>query len=87
MPCDQPVSPSTILTPARPSLPSFLQSKLAPEVSRILYVKHLPFKITTEELYDLFGRYGAIRQIRLYVLVSDLLHLTSCTALSFVHLS
>ena len=39
--------------------------RLAPEVNRILYVKNLPFKITGEELYDLFGRYGAIRQIRL----------------------
>jgi RNA recognition motif-containing protein len=30
-----------------------------------LYVKSLPFKMTSEELYDVFGRYGAIRQIRL----------------------
>lgn len=40
-------------------------SRLAPDVSRILYVKSLPFKITAEELYDLFGRFGAVRQIRL----------------------
>jgi len=40
-------------------------SRLPPEVNRILYVRNLPFKITTEELYDLFGKYGAIRQIRL----------------------
>mmetsp|Transcript_39590 Transcript_39590/g.61758 ORF Transcript_39590/g.61758 Transcript_39590/m.61758 type:complete len:138 (+) Transcript_39590:33-446(+) len=39
-------------------------SRLPPEVNRILFVRNLPFKITTEELYDLFGRYGAIRQIR-----------------------
>lgn len=38
--------------------------QLAPEVNRILYVRNLPFKISAEELYDLFGRYGAIRQIR-----------------------
>ena len=29
-----------------------------------LFVKNLPFKISGEELYDLFGRHGAIRQIR-----------------------
>lgn len=34
-------------------------------MSRILYVKSLPFKISEDELYDLFGRYGSIRQIRL----------------------
>jgi len=40
-------------------------ARLPPEVNRIVYVKNLPFKINTQELYDLFGRYGAIRQIRL----------------------
>ncbi|KAJ1506111.1 Splicing factor 3B subunit 6 [Coelomomyces lativittatus] len=39
--------------------------KLPPEVNRILLVRNLPFKITAEELYDLFGKYGAIRQIRI----------------------
>ncbi|KAL6069138.1 Pre-mRNA branch site protein p14 [Balamuthia mandrillaris] len=39
--------------------------RLAPEVNRVVFVKNLPFKITTEELYDLFGKYGAIYQIRL----------------------
>lgn len=38
---------------------------MAPDVSRILYVKSLPFKITSEEMFDIFGRFGAIRQIRL----------------------
>jgi pre-mRNA branch site protein p14 len=28
-------------------------------------VRNLPFKISAEEMYDLFGKYGAIRQIRL----------------------
>jgi pre-mRNA branch site protein p14 len=31
------------------------RGKLAPEVNRILYVKNLPYKITTEEMYDIFG--------------------------------
>ena len=34
-------------------------------MTRVLYVKSLPFKITTEDLYDIFGKFGAIRQIRL----------------------
>ncbi|KAJ5076094.1 splicing factor 3b subunit 6 [Anaeramoeba ignava] len=38
--------------------------RLPPEVNRILYIRNLPFNLTTEEIYDLFGRYGAIRQIR-----------------------
>jgi hypothetical protein len=34
-------------------------------VNRILYVRNLPFKISSEELYDIFGKYGAVYQIRL----------------------
>lgn len=40
-------------------------SRLPPEVNRILYVRNLPFKITAEELYAIFGKYGAVYQIRL----------------------
>lgn len=40
-------------------------SRLPPEVNRILYVRNLPYKISSEEIYDVFGRFGAIRQIRL----------------------
>ena len=39
--------------------------RLPPEVNLALYVRNLPFKITPEEMYDIFGKYGAIRQIRL----------------------
>ncbi|KAG7579171.1 RNA recognition motif domain [Arabidopsis thaliana x Arabidopsis arenosa] len=39
--------------------------RLPPEVTRLLYVRNLPFSITGEDMYDLFGRYGAIRQIRI----------------------
>ena len=31
---------------------------------RILFVRNLPYKISAQELYDLFGEFGAIRQIR-----------------------
>ncbi|KAK2704351.1 splicing factor 3B subunit 6-like [Artemia franciscana] len=41
-----------------------LNVRLPPEVNRILYVRNLPYKITAEEMYDIFGKYGAIRQIR-----------------------
>ena len=62
-----PLSPLSALPLSLPSpspLPS-LQFRLAPDVSRVLYVKSLPFKITTDDLYDIFGKFGAIRQIRL----------------------
>jgi pre-mRNA branch site protein p14 len=34
-------------------------------VNRILYVRNLPFTISAEELYAIFGKYGAVYQIRL----------------------
>mmetsp|Transcript_29172 Transcript_29172/g.53384 ORF Transcript_29172/g.53384 Transcript_29172/m.53384 type:complete len:146 (-) Transcript_29172:82-519(-) len=40
-------------------------SRLPPEVNRILYVRNLPFKITSDEMYAIFGKYGAVFQIRL----------------------
>ncbi|KAJ3341280.1 hypothetical protein HDU93_005250 [Gonapodya sp. JEL0774] len=39
--------------------------RLPPEVNRALFVRNLPYKITSEEMYDLFGKYGSIRQIRI----------------------
>lgn len=38
--------------------------RLPPEINRVLYVRNLPYKISSEEMYDIFGKYGAIRQIR-----------------------
>ncbi|XP_055328484.1 splicing factor 3B subunit 6-like [Paramacrobiotus metropolitanus] len=38
--------------------------RLPPEVNRILYVRNLPYKISAEDMYDIFGKYGPIRQIR-----------------------
>ena len=35
--------------------------KLAPEVNRALFVKNLNFNVTPEELFDLFGTFGATR--------------------------
>jgi pre-mRNA branch site protein p14 len=40
-------------------------TRLPPEVNRIIFVRNLPFKITAEEMYDIFGKYGTIFQIRL----------------------
>ena len=42
-------------------------NRLPPEVNRILFVRNLPFKITAEDMYEIFGKYGAIRQIRIGV--------------------
>ncbi|KAK9681981.1 hypothetical protein RND81_10G041200 [Saponaria officinalis] len=39
-------------------------TRLPPEVNRVLYMRNLPFNITSEEMYDIFIKYGAIRQIR-----------------------
>lgn len=33
--------------------------------SRILFIKNVSFNTSGHDLYDLFGQYGAIRQIRL----------------------
>jgi len=40
------------------------KQRLPPEVNRVLYVRNLPYKISADELYDIFGKYGSIRQIR-----------------------
>ncbi|CAA7039832.1 unnamed protein product [Microthlaspi erraticum] len=40
-------------------------TRLPPEVNRVIYVRNLPFNITSEEMYDIFGKYGGIRQIRI----------------------
>ncbi len=39
-------------------------TRLPPEVNRVLYVRNLPFNFSAEDLYNLFGKFGAIRQIR-----------------------
>ncbi|KAF2724294.1 RNA-binding domain-containing protein [Polychaeton citri CBS 116435] len=38
--------------------------RLAPEVNRALFVKNLSYNVTPEELFELFGKFGSIRQIR-----------------------
>ena len=34
-------------------------------VCRVVYVRNLPFNITPEEMYDIFGKFGALRQVRI----------------------
>nr|WJH19466.1 subunit 6 [Euglena gracilis] len=41
--------------------------RLPPEVCRSLFIRNLPYKISAEEMYDIFGKFGAIRQIRIGV--------------------
>ena len=55
--------------PSAPAASARGAARLPPEVNRILYVRNLPYKteeaLSTEEIYDIFGKYGAIRQIRI----------------------
>mmetsp|Transcript_73388 Transcript_73388/g.162090 ORF Transcript_73388/g.162090 Transcript_73388/m.162090 type:complete len:132 (-) Transcript_73388:161-556(-) len=39
--------------------------RLPPEVNRVLFVRNLPFNISADEMYDIFGKYGPIRQVRI----------------------
>lgn len=57
------MSNTPVLSTQSSPKPKTLQ-KLAPEVNKIIYVRNLPYKITSDELYDVFGRFGPIRQIR-----------------------
>ncbi|KAG5342293.1 hypothetical protein C0989_003422 [Termitomyces sp. Mn162] len=49
----------------KPMMGGISFTKLPPGANRILFVKNLNYQITGEDLYDLFGRYGTIRQIRI----------------------
>ena len=49
---------------SRPT-PASSSVRFGPEVSRILFVKNLPFKTTGADLYKIFGRFGSIRQVRM----------------------
>ena len=40
-------------------------ARLPPEVNRTLYVRNLPFNVSSEDMHEIFGKYGALRQIRL----------------------
>jgi len=51
--------------PSRPSVPNVRNPSSHSNGQTILFVKNLSFKVTSEEMYDLFGRFGPIRQIRL----------------------
>uniref|UniRef100_A0A7N0VF19 RRM domain-containing protein n=1 Tax=Kalanchoe fedtschenkoi TaxID=63787 RepID=A0A7N0VF19_KALFE len=39
--------------------------RLPPEVNKVMYIRNLPFNISSEEMYDIFGKYKAIRQIQI----------------------
>jgi len=53
------------IRPGKPTGPQVPIATSRPNIQTILFVKNLSFKVTSEEMYDLFGRFGAIRQIRL----------------------
>src|SRR5271163_26470 len=54
------------IRPGKPTGPQVSTTYSHPKPQTILFVKNLSFKVTSEEMYDLFGKFGAIRQIRLY---------------------
>lgn len=54
------------IRPGKPTGPQVPVNYSQPNTQTILFVKNLSFKVTSEEMYDLFGRFGPIRQIRLY---------------------
>ncbi|KAK5168825.1 uncharacterized protein LTR77_006134 [Saxophila tyrrhenica] len=39
-------------------------NKIDPQVNRALFVKNLSYNVSTDDLFDLFGKFGPIRQIR-----------------------
>jgi pre-mRNA branch site protein p14 len=55
----------------RPQKPKYSHQRftakmaLHKEISKVLYVKNLPYKIETDDMYSIFGKYGSLRQIRL----------------------
>ncbi|KAK9449034.1 uncharacterized protein V1518DRAFT_427474 [Limtongia smithiae] len=44
---------------------AYSNRKISAEINRILFIKNLSYTVSSEELYDLFGKFGSIRQIRL----------------------
>ena len=38
-------------------------SRIPADVTRLLYVRNLPFKIRSEDLYELFGKYGGVHNV------------------------
>jgi pre-mRNA branch site protein p14 len=57
---------TTTTNPPTTAMSSFSAARrIGPEVSRILFVKNLPFKASGEDLYKIFGKFGSLRQVRL----------------------
>ena len=59
------ITMSMNIRPGKPTGPQVSTTYSHPKPQTILFVKNLSFKVTSEEMYDLFGRFGPIRQIRL----------------------
>ena len=66
------ISPATGMAAAAAAVGAPLDARsarrsahLPPQVTRVLFVRNLPARITGEELYSIFGRCGGIRQVRL----------------------
>lgn len=57
-------------TPPLPTCPTRTHTHTRPDrpfthTHSILYVRNLPFNVTADTLYSIFGKYGPIRQVRL----------------------
>lgn len=54
-----------ISVPGKPRTQARFAKRNSAAPRRILYVRNLPFNISADEMYDIFGKFGAVRQIRL----------------------
>ena len=56
------------------------------EIHSALFVKNLSYNVSTEDLFDLFGKFGAIRYVRIREHERDYSYITSRDSLSTIRI-